>query len=243
MATSKDVDTIKIGAFYYNGAYRAFHTASNSTATYPVSLPVWEATYDSELEFVNDAVTQSLAGKERGNPSGYRATVNLFLDNSYPADASNIRTLLDKFVNQFDRTVLQTSTGTKTALSAVLSFGVGAGNDDYYNNLVMIDTSDVANQALITDYNSTTKVATVTPIAGISDIALSYSNVTIVAKPNIPTVLGVSTDNDNSNLIYCNLTGGNFGFKRESTVNMQMIQLTGREIDRAQTISDKYRVG
>jgi hypothetical protein len=243
MPTSKQIETIKIGAFFYNGAYRAFHTSANNTNVYPVSLPVWEATYEDELEFVNDSVTQSLAGNERGNPSGYRATVNLFLDNSYPEDSTNIRTLLDKFANQFDRTVLETNTGTKTAVSAVLTSGVSTGNDSYYNNLVMIDASNVANQALITAYNSATKVATATVINGITNIANSYSNVVVVAKPNIPTVLGVSTDDTEGNLIYCNLTEGKFGFRRELTVNMQSIQLTGREIQRTPSVSDKYRVG
>jgi hypothetical protein len=241
MPTSKQIETIKIGAFFYNGAYRAFHTSANNTNVYPVSLPVWEATYEDELEFVNDSVTQSLAGNERGNPSGYRATVNLFLDNSYPEDSTNIRTLLDKFANQFDRTVLETNTGTKTATSAVLEFGVSTNN--YYNNLVMIDASNVANQALITGYVAGTKVATATVINGITNIANGYSNVVVVAKPNIPTVLGVSTDDTEGNLIYCNLTDGKFGFRRELTVNMQSIQLTGREIQRTRIVSDKYRVG
>jgi hypothetical protein len=165
------------------------------------------------------------------------------LDNSYPEDSTNIRTLLDKFANQFDRTVLETNTGTKTAVSAVLTSGVSTGNDSYYNNLVMIDASNVANQALITDYDSTTKVATATVINGITNIANSYSNVVVVAKPNIPTVLGVSTDDTEGNLIYCNLTDGKFGFRRELTVNMQSIQLTGREIQRTPSVSDKYRVG
>jgi hypothetical protein len=125
----------------------------------------------------------------------------------------------------------------------VLHFGVSTGNDSYYNNLVMIDASNVANQALITAYNSTTKVATATVINGITNIANSYSNVVVVAKPNIPTVLGVSTDDTEGNLIYCNLTDGKFGFRRELTVNMQSIQLTGREIQRTPSVSDKYRVG
>jgi hypothetical protein len=242
MPTSKQIETIKIGAFFYNGAYRAFHTSANNTNVYPVSLPVWEATYEDELEFVNDSVTQSLAGNERGNPSGYRATVNLFLDNSYPEDSSNIRALLDKFANQFDRTVLQTNTGIKTATSAVLTSGVSTSNN-YYNNLVMIDASNIANQALITGYVAGTKVATATVINGITNIANGYSNVVVVAKPNIPTVLGVSTDDTEGNLIYCNLTEGKFGFRRELTVNMQSIQLTGREIQRTPSVSDKYRVG
>jgi hypothetical protein len=240
MPTSKQIETIKIGAFFYNGAYRAFHTSANNTTVYPISLPVWEATYEDELEFVNDSVTQSLAGNERGNPSGYRATVNLFLDNSYPEDSTNIRTLLDSFANEFDRTVLQTSTGTKTAVSAELTFGVSTNN--YYNNLVMIDTSNPANKALITAYNGGTKVATATVISGVA-INSGYSSVKVVAKPNIPTVLGVSTDDTEGNLIYCNLTDGKFGFRRELTVNMQSIQLTGREIQRTPTVSDKFRVG
>jgi hypothetical protein len=242
MGVAKQVDTVKIGAFYFNGAYRAFHTAPNSNATYPVSLPIWEAQYEENLEFLNDAVTRGLTGKERGNPSGYRATVDIFLDNSYPSDSSNIRALLDKFANQFDRTVLQT-TGTSfntTTNTVVLSSGVGSGNDDYYKNLILIDNDNPSNQGLITGYLSGSRIATVQPNTILSDWS---PNLLVVAKPNIPTVLGVSTDNDSNNVIFCNLIDGKFGFRRELTVNLQTIRISGREIDRTRLISDKYRVG
>jgi hypothetical protein len=142
MATQKQVETIRIGAFYFNGAYRAFHTETNSVNTYPISLPVWEAQFTESLEFVSGSVTQALTGNERGNISGYRANVDIFLDNSYPAESTKIRTLLEKFANQYDRTVLQTSKGTVTATTVVLVNGVGAGNDNYYKNLTLINASN-----------------------------------------------------------------------------------------------------
>jgi hypothetical protein len=244
MPTEKQVDTIRIGAYYYNGDYRAFHTTANSNVTYPVSLPVWEASYDTELEFVDESVTQSLTGKERADPSGYRASVNLFLDNSYPPDSETIRALLERFANQFDRVVLRTTTGTKTATTVVLSNGVsGSGNTNYYNNLILVDVNAPTNQAKVTAYNPSTRVATATPTSGNTNIATWSSDISVVAKPNIPTVLGVSTDNSNVNIIYCNLVNAKFGFDRELTVNSQTIQLSGREIDRTPLISDKYRIG
>jgi hypothetical protein len=242
MGVAKQVDTVKMGAFYFNGAYRAFHTAPNNSNTNLISFPVWEAQYEENLEFLNDAVTRGLTGKERGNPSGYRATVDIFLDNSYPSDSSNIRALLEKFANQFDRTVLQT-TGTSfntTTNTVVLSSGVGSGNDDYYKNLILIDNDNPSNQGLITGYLSGSRIVTVQPNTILSDWS---SNLLVVAKPNIPTVLGVSTDNDSNNVIFCNLIDGKFGFRRELTVNLQTIRISGREIDRTRLISDKYRVG
>ncbi len=242
MGVAKQVDTVKIGAFYFNGAYRAFHTAPNDSNTNLISFPVWEAQYEENLEFLNDATTRGLTGKERGNPSGYRATVDIFLDNSYPPDSSNIRTLLEKFVNQFERTVLQT-TGTSfntTTNTVVLDDGVGSGNDDYYKNLILIDNDTPSNQGLITGYLSGSRIVTVQPNTILSDWS---SNLLVVAKPNIPTVLGVSTDNDSNNVIFCNLIDGKFGFRRELTVNLQTIRISGREIDRTRLISDKYKVG
>lgn len=237
MATEKQVHSIKIGAFYFNGEYRAFHTESNSSNTYPVSLPVWEASFNDELEFVSGAVTQALTGNERGNISGYRASVDIFLDNSYPPDSSNIRTLLEKFANQYDRTVLETNTAGGNPTSTRLMKGVAT--DDYYNNLTLVNASNVAQQVIITDFRASDLRATVT---GDFEIGL-WENVFVVAKANIPTVLGVSTDNTDGNIIYCNLTNGQFGFRRELTVNMQSIQLSGREVQRTPLISDKYRVG
>jgi len=242
MGVAKQVDTVKIGAFYFNGAYRAFHTAPNNSNTNLISFPVWEAQYEENLEFLNDATTRGLTGKERGNPSGYRATVDIFLDNSYPSDSSNIRTLLEKFANQFDRTVLQT-TGTSfntTTNTVVLTHGVGSGNDDYYKNLILIDNDTPSNQGLITGYLSGSRIVTVQPNTILSDWS---PNLLVVAKPNIPTVLGVSTDNDSNNVIFCNLIDGKFGFRRELTVNLQTIRISGREIDRTRLISDKYKVG
>jgi hypothetical protein len=239
MATQKQVETIRIGAFYFNGAYRAFHTETNSVNTYPISLPVWEAQFTESLEFVSGSVTQALTGNERGNISGYRANVDIFLDNSYPAESTKIRTLLEKFANQYDRTVLQTSKGTVTNTTVVLVNGVGAGNDNYYKNLTLINASNTSDQAIVTAYNSTTKVATV---ATVQDFA-TWGDILVVAKANIPTVLGVSTDNTDGNIIYCNLTDGSFGFRREQTVNMQSIRISAREVQRTPLISDKYRVG
>lgn len=243
MATEKQVHSIKIGAFYFNGEYRAFHTESNSSNTYPVSLPVWEASFNDELEFVSGAVTQALTGNERGNISGYRASVDIFLDNSYPSDSSNIRTLLEKFANQYDRTVIETDTNgwNDSNKSLVLSSALGTSdNDDYYNNLTVINTNNLAQQAVIIDYDGTAKRATLNTNLTIDN---TWGNVFVVAKANIPTVLGVSTDNTDGNIIYCNLTNGQFGFRRELTVNMQSIQLSGREVQRTPLISDKYRVG
>lgn len=244
MPTSKQVESVRIGAFYWNGAWRPFHTTVNSNAVYPVTIPVWEAQYGADLEFVQDSVTQSLTGKERGDPSGYRASVNLFLDNSYPADSDTIRALLERFANQYDRVVLRTTAGTKNVDNVVLSNGVSTvGFTGYYNNLTLIDRDATTNQAKVTAYNPTTRVATATSVSGNTNIATWSNNIDVVAKPSIPTVLGVSTDNSDSNLIFCNLTTAKFGFGRDLTVNSQVVQISARETERTPLISDRYRIG
>jgi hypothetical protein len=104
----------------------------------------------------------------------------------------------------------------------------------------LIDNDTPSNQGLITGYLSGSRIATVQPNTILSDWS---PNLLVVAKPNIPTVLGVSTDNDSNNVIFCNLIDGKFGFRRELTVNLQSIRISGREIDRTRFISDKYKVG
>ena len=64
----------------------------------------------------------------------------------------------------------------------------------------------------------------------------------VVARSNYPTVLGVSLDNTDANVVYCNLLDGSFGIERQLTVGKQVIQLSLTEVERKQNIDDKLRI-
>ena len=240
MPVDKQIDSTKIGVYFYNGSYRAFHTPVNSSDTYPITIPLWDAVFDDELEFVGSPVTTSLTGYERANPSGYRARVSLALNNSSPADSQKIRQLMERLSNQFNRTVLQTTGTSSNTTAIVISHGVqGASDADYYKGLIAVLVSDPTVQALVTAYNKDTQTLTVSEPMG----TLSAAPILLVARPNLPSVVGVSADGTDGNIIYCNLVGGTFGIRRELTMGLQNINMELTEIERTHLISDKYRIG
>ena len=243
MPVDKQIDSTKIGVYFYNGSYRAFHTPVNSSNTNLITIPLWDAVFDDELEFVGSPVTTSLTGYERANPSGYRARVSLTLNNSSPADSQKIRQLMERLSNQFNRTVLQSGATGMDTTSIVITNGVGGSSDptltDYYKGLVIVNDDTPANQALVTAYNEATQTLTVSEPIKTS----SSGNVSLVARPNLPSVVGVSADGTDGNIIYCNLVGGTFGIRRELTVGLQNINMELTEIERTRLISDKYRIG
>ena len=239
MGVPKQIQSTRIGVYFYNGAYRAFHTETNSTNTYPVEIPLWDAVFDDELEFVGQPVTRSLTGFERANPSGYRASISLALNNSSPADSDTIRQLMQRLSNQFNRTVLQTTGSSSNTTAIVISHGVqGASDDDYYKGLVAVLASDPTVQSLVTAYNRTSQTLTVSEPMG----TLSSAPILLVARPNLPSVVGVSASSNVGDIIFCNLVGGTFGIRRELTIGLQNINMELTEIERTELISDKYRI-
>jgi len=237
MATDKQIDRVLLGAFVYNGGYRAFHLNEYDSGTYPIQINTWDAVFDASLEHVGQATTLALNGFERANPSGFRADVSLLLNNSFPAEALKIRQLLDRCANETDRTVLRTNVSGVSG--STLTFDSGVAIADYYNRLVAINESNTAQQAVVTAY-TVGKVATLSQSIGVSDT----DSILVVAKPNLPTVIGVSENVSNtSDLIFCNLITGLFGIRRELTIGLQSINMELREINRTPFISDRYRIG
>lgn len=235
MSTSKQVSTVKIGVYIYNGGYRAF-------SGYPVSLPVWNVNFQDKADFLTSPVTRSLNGFERGNPMGWRTKVDVFLDNSTSTHSSTIRALMSLMSSQYARTFFTTTVGTVTGNTIVITNGVQT--NDFYNGLIAVN--DTLGQSIqIVSYVGSSRVATLasTPswVAG--------NNMRVVARSNYPTVLGVSVDNTPvtpgvppDNMVYCNLLDGSFGIERQLTVGKQVIQLSLTEVERKQNIDDKLRI-
>ena len=239
MPVDKQIDSTKIGVYFYNGSYRAFHTPVNSSNTNLITIPLWDAVFDDELEFVGSPVTTSLTGFERANPSGYRASISLALNNSSPADSQKIRQLMERLSNQFNRTVLQSGATGMDTTSIFITNGVTGANDaDYYKGLIVVNDDTPANQALVTAYNKDTRTLTVSEAIKAS----SSGSVSLVARPNLPSVVGVSASSNVGDIIFCNLVGGTFGIRRELTIGLQNINMELTEIERTELISDKYRI-
>lgn len=230
MSTSKQVSSVKIGAFIYNGAYRAF-------SGYPISLPIWNVSYVSKADFLTNPVTRSLDGFERGNPMGWRTEVTVSLDNTKATNSNLIRALLSLMSSQYARTFFTTTVGTVAANTIVITNGVQT--DDYYNGLIAVN--DTLTQSIrITDYVGSTRVATLeaTP----SPVWVLGNTLRIVARSNYPTVLGISPDDDPAKVIFCNLLDGTFGIERQLTVGNQVIQMNLTEVERKQDINDELRI-
>jgi hypothetical protein len=228
MSTSKQVSTVKMGVYIYNGGYRAF-------SGYPVSLPVWNVNFQDKADFLTSPVTRSLNGFERGNPMGWRTKVDVFLDNSTSTNSSTIRALMSLMSSQYARTFFTTEVGTVAGDTIVIADGVQT--DDYYNGLIAVNDT-LTESIRITDYDGASRVATLasTPawVAG--------NDMRVVARSNYPTVLGVSLDDTDANVVYCNLLDGSYGIERQLTVGKQVIQLSLTEVERKQNIDDKLRI-
>lgn len=233
MSTSKQVSSVLIGAFIYNGAYRGF-------SGYPITLPIWNVSYRDKADFLTNPVTRSLNGFERGNPMGWRSEVTVSLDNSTPANSSSIRALLSLMSSQYTRTFFTTTIGTVSGNTIVITNGVQI--DNFYQGLVVINDTVSFEQAKILSYVGSTRVATLDRFPTWA----SGNNMRVVARSNYPTILGISPDATqvtvNGKIIFCNLLDGTFGIERQLTVGNQVIQMNLTEVERKQNINDELRI-
>jgi hypothetical protein len=226
MASSKQNSTIWMGAYILTGGtYKPFYG-------YPIEFNVWNIDIEEQADFLGSANTQTLSGFERGNPMGFRTYANLDLDNSYPSDSSKILTMLNLLPSQYTRIFAnkKQNDGTNLVTTSVLtsttftSAGLGSLGNDYYNGLLV--------------YNST-KNQTV-PIV---DYTSSTVTVTILVPPSIPTLIGLTADSTNANMMYFNVDSSIFGISRELTIGNQVISMNLRGITRKSFMSDNVRIG
>lgn len=232
MSTSKQVSSVKIGAFIYNGAYRAF-------SGYPISLPIWNVNYEDKADFLTNPVTRSLNGFERGNPMGWRTEVTVSLDNSTTTHTTTIRALLSLMSSQYARTFLPTfSLGTVNVANKTIIITGGSTVADFYNGLIAVN--DTLNQSIrIVDYAVTSTLAT---LATAPTDWVAGNDIRIVARSNYPTILGIAPDDDPDKIIFCNLLDSTFGIERQLTVGNQVIQMSLTEVERKKDINDELRI-
>ena len=243
MASNKQNFKIWMGAYILTGGtYKPFYG-------YPIEFDVWNIDIEEQADFLGSANTQTLSGFERGNPMGFRTYARLDLDNSYPSDASKILTLLNLLPSQYNRIFAnkKQSDGTNLVTTSVLtsttftSAGLGTLGNDYYNGLLVYNSTK--NQTVpIVDYTSST--TTVTISGDISSwTAGGGDSIQILVPPSIPTLIGLTADSTNANIMYFNVDSSIFGISREITVGNQVISMNLRGITRKSFMSDNVRIG
>lgn len=219
MAT-KQQSQVKIGAYFFNGAYRPF-------PNYPADFKVWNVNYDSALEFRTSPVLTALSGFERGNVAGHRISVSVNLRNTSATETEALRDLFNLFSSQYVRQFDTATLSATSATSATLA-GKSAVND-FYVGAYLVQGSL---KARITAYNGATKVATL-----VGD-TLANGAGSIAIYPDKPTIVGISTDTNASNIIYCNPIGSNLSLARELTIGNQIISLSLKSVDRLEQIPE-----
>lgn len=228
-------DNVRIGVYFKNTAYRVL-------PNYPINLPVWNMRNSYRTDYVGDAHTTSLSGFRKPNPSGVRATLDLFLDNSSNATTNAVIQILRLTSQQFDRQILPESIGGSFNLSNI---NIGAGTVTIPNIAGLI-TSTPFYYTGLSIYNGDKDEY----VRIISNTAQSVFTVEgslvgwgtgdgyqIVAEPNMPTYIGVSPQGGNVAISeFYVLTDGGVGLNRELTINKQLLTLSLEGAERKQVI-------
>lgn len=217
--SNKQETSIQIGTYYFNGEYRTLLPLA--------SYGVWNVDYNSETEFRSSPTNRSLSGFERGNVSGRRLSVTINLRSTSTDTTNQIRTLLDTCSSQFPRKLADVTLSSVNNTTKTVVFDSGKSNVlGFYNGIYIVQGS---NRARVDSY-ADTRTATF-----VGD-DLANDDAELFVHPDKPTIVGVSTDNDSANVIYCNLIDSNLGQIRELTIGTQVITLNLTSVERVKDI-------
>lgn len=237
MATGKQILQVRIGAYVYKlDGYVAFTGQPNN-------IDCWNIDIVYEPDFLGDVSQQALTGYERGGTMGWRAVANVDLNNSRPAEATKILTLLNSMQSQYNRLFYPASgsvaAGTTSQVNKTVVITNGVQNNNYYTGLDLYNL-DRQQTRRITNYVGSTRVATVS-----GDIGswVAGDQIQVYVPPAYPTIIGLSPDTNANNIEYFNIQGGSsFGINRELTIGTQSINIQLRGVERKQTIPDAVRI-
>jgi hypothetical protein len=232
MSTSaKQISTVTIALYAYNGDYRIF-------TGYPKTYKVWNSNFVAESDFQGSSTVESLTGFERGGLQGYRSNCRIDLDNTYKTDALDIQNLLDDIVSQMPqkRTIF---TGTPNVISGfeVTLPSSASAVAQFYKGFEITD--GLGNTFIITNYTSG-RVATLS-----GEPPVGWDNVVIYIKPpdSMNTIVRISPTASVGDGEFYNLTGSTFGVNRQLTVGSQVITLNFRGVERKFSVSNNMRIG
>jgi hypothetical protein len=235
MATSKQIQQVRIGAYVFKlGGYVPF-------AGFPINIDSWNVNINYTPDFLGDALQQALTGYERGGTMGWRAIANIDLNNTRPAQATEILKLLNVMQSQFNRQFYpQTGTvnaGTASSSTVVITNGVQINN--HYTGLILFNTAENEGYK-ITDYVGSTRVATLNG----NTSTWSGDPIQVLVPPAYPTIIGLAPDTNDNNIEFYNIeSGSTFGIQRELTIGTQSISFQLRGVQRKQIIPDNVRIG
>jgi hypothetical protein len=230
---------------YKLGGYVAFTGQPND-------IDCWNIDISYEPDFLGDVSQKALTGYERGGTMGWRAIANVDLNNTRPAEATKIRTVLNLMQSQFNR-LFYPASGSVPAGSisqedktiTITGTDVSSSNNSY-TGLVLYNVTRQESRR-ITNYVGSSKVATV---SGEIDSWLGSGDsggpdqIQVYVPPEYPTIIGLSPDTNANNIEYFNIQGGSsFGINRELTIGTQSINIQLRGVERKQTIPDNVRIG
>ena len=238
MATSKQVYQVKIGAYVYKlGGYLPY-------TGQPADIDCWNIDISYEPDFLGDVSQQALTGYERGGTMGWRAIANVDLNNTRPAEATKILTLLNLMQSQFNRLFYPASgsvvAGTVSLENRTVVITGGVQTDNYYTGLDVYNITQGETRRII-DYIGADRRAFLDD--SITGWQSGIDLIQVYVPPAYPTIIGLSPDTNGSNLEYYNIQGGSsFGITREFTVGTQSINIQLRGVERKQTIPDNVRI-
>ena len=226
----KQIDTIKMGV--YSPFKRAFFG-------YPKDFKVWNVRHVYAPDFRGEAVTTSLNGNDRANIMGYRDTMTIDLNNSYGGQSQDLRAMLNLLASNVERTFWpQPNEGrdiTDISGQSVTIEGESVNFNDF-QNLYLRNGSDIVR--IVSNTSGLNPVVTVDDDADISTWEVG-DRVAVVLPIGMPRLIGASTDNNEGNIGYYNLTDGVYGVNRELTIGNQLIRLDLRGIGRRNNIPNK----
>jgi len=249
---AKQQSNIQMGAYFLNG--RKYNNTAESPSYYytefdgyPQSYPIWNINYRAEKEFITSATSKSLTGFERGNPGGFRIRIDVALRNTTNTQTSNIKSLLDLVSSQYQRFVISTDISgapTYNATTNISEVTLATDISNYSNAyqgayVVNIDKNDTKFRC--TRFSITPQKFNLQGNVNASSWA-NTDNLNVVLEPDKPTIIGISTDNTTSNIIYCNLISSTLGIERELTIGNQIINLSLRSVERYQTIPSSLAI-
>jgi len=231
--TAKQEDSVKIGLFWYNGAYRAFEA-------YPLtSLEVWNLKADAVMEFLNgQPFTEALSGFIYSNAESYRLMVEFDVNNQPNlVQTLSWQSIFNQLVTTVQRPVwATTANGAGTSVTSLVLASDAPTVDDYFNGAVI--TSLAGGDVIITDYVGSTRTCTLAS----AKTWLNGATITIQINPNFPTIIGLAISDNTSDVQYYNLESNLLGMIREFTIGRQMISVKLKSVERVNTIDESFIV-
>jgi hypothetical protein len=230
--TAKQVKQISMGAYFYNGAYRAFQNNPFTMDAWNVD-PIAEPDYGTLSRF-----DEAISGFKFPNQKGYRARINLELDNSSPANSAILRAFANNFAQERTRLVWAGVTGTSG--SGVSSFTItngptGSSALTGYFVGCYVEVSGNVGLFRVTAYNQSTRTLT---ISGSVDVT-AVESVDIFVTEALPTYAGIALDTTASNIIYY-MPEMAIGISRALTHGTQRINIEGEGAERLQSVPESY---